>query len=137
MSEYVEKILCPRCNSSLIEYNKKGFGLGKAVVGGVIAGGVGLLAGFLGSSKIKANCLSCGKIFDPKDGYVKERIYDETTPTKVQNSEAENKRHNSIVNLSNEEIEKKFKVWDNLCQKGLITEAELKRKKEEYLNKRK
>ena len=40
-------IKCPACRSTQITANKKGFGLGKAVVGGVLLGGVGLLGGFL------------------------------------------------------------------------------------------
>ena len=51
---------CPRCQSTEIAYNKKGFGAGKAVVGGVLTGGIGILAGFIGSNKILATCVSCG-----------------------------------------------------------------------------
>ena len=51
---------CPRCNSTQITFNKKGFGLGKAVVGGALTGGIGLLAGFVGSDKVVATCVSCG-----------------------------------------------------------------------------
>ena len=51
---------CSRCRSTSITYNKKGFGAGKAVVGGVLTGGIGLLAGFIGSNKVLATCVSCG-----------------------------------------------------------------------------
>ena len=51
---------CPKCSSEELTANKKGFGLGKALVGGILTGGVGLLAGCIGSSKIKITCLSCG-----------------------------------------------------------------------------
>ena len=147
MSEYVEKIVCPKCNSSMIECNKKGFGLGKAAVGAIATGGIGLLAGFIGSNKIKATCLSCGKIFDPKDGYVKEKIHSEPVVQKKSDKKEESiipkfsnnieihlleKKYNTVINMSDEEVEKKFQMWDNLRQKGLISEAELNKRKKEY-----
>ncbi len=56
-----EKLMkCPSCGSVQLTANKKGFGLGKAIVGGVLTGGVGLLAGFIGSGKVKITCLKCG-----------------------------------------------------------------------------
>lgn len=61
----VKTLQCPKCNSNLISANKKGFGLGKAVVGGVLTGGVGLLAGFIGSRKIYLTCLNCGHRWNP------------------------------------------------------------------------
>lgn len=51
---------CSKCGSAAITYNKKGFGAGKAVAGAVVTGGVGLLAGFIGSNKIRATCVACG-----------------------------------------------------------------------------
>tara|TARA_B110000240_G_scaffold68217_1_gene77703 strand:- start:1350 stop:1901 length:552 start_codon:yes stop_codon:yes gene_type:complete len=60
------EVKCPKCYSRNITANKAGFGLGKAVVGGVLTGGVGLLAGFLGSKKINISCLKCGHRWNPK-----------------------------------------------------------------------
>ena len=51
---------CPECNSDQLTSNKKGFGLGKAVVGGLLTGGIGLLGGFIGSRKVLLTCLNCG-----------------------------------------------------------------------------
>jgi tellurium resistance protein TerD len=51
---------CPKCRSPELSANRRGFGLGKAVAGGALTGPVGLLAGFMGSGKIKITCLSCG-----------------------------------------------------------------------------
>lgn len=59
------EIKCPKCKSKSITANKEGFGLGKAVVGGVLTGGVGLLGGFIGSNKIRLTCLNCGHIWKP------------------------------------------------------------------------
>ena len=50
---------CPRCGSENLSGNKKGFGLGKAVIGGVLTGGVGLLGGFIGSNKVLVTCMEC------------------------------------------------------------------------------
>ncbi len=51
---------CFKCGSSQLTANKKGFGLGKAAVGGLLTGGVGLLGGFIGSRKVQITCLQCG-----------------------------------------------------------------------------
>jgi hypothetical protein len=47
-----DPIKCPVCQSEQISHNKKGFGLGKAIAGGVLFGGIGLLGGFIGSNKV-------------------------------------------------------------------------------------
>lgn len=55
---------CPKCGSTALSANKKGFGLGKAVAGGLITGGaVGLLGGFIGSNKVEVTCINCGHKF--------------------------------------------------------------------------
>src|SRR5258706_13743525 len=41
-------LACPKCQSTQLTAGRQGFGLGKAVTGGVLLGGVGLLAGFFG-----------------------------------------------------------------------------------------
>jgi tellurium resistance protein TerD len=45
----------------------KGFSLGKAAVGGVLTGGVGLLAGVHGSKRVRVNCLNCGFTWIPAE----------------------------------------------------------------------
>ena len=54
------QISCPKCGCTQIIGAKRGFGLGHAVAGGILAGGVGLLAGFLGGSKVVNGCQRCG-----------------------------------------------------------------------------
>lgn len=52
-------MVCPRCHSNQVTAGKKGFGLGKAAIGGILLGPVGLLAGFIGSKNVEFLCLSC------------------------------------------------------------------------------
>lgn len=54
---------CPKCHSTSLSAHKKGFGFGKAVVGVLVAGPIGLAAGGLGSGKVKVTCLKCGHQF--------------------------------------------------------------------------
>ena len=56
---------CPKCNSKDLYADKKGFSGRKAVFGGLLTGGIGLLAGTLGSNKILITCLNCGNKFIP------------------------------------------------------------------------
>ena len=51
---------CQKCSSTSITYNKKGFSARKALIGGIATAGIGLLAGFIGSNKIRATCVQCG-----------------------------------------------------------------------------
>lgn len=63
-----DEIRCPKCGSTQLTANKKGFGIGKALVGGLLTGGIGLLAGGIGSKKIEITCLKCGKKFKAGKG---------------------------------------------------------------------
>lgn len=51
---------CPKCGSRSLSANKKGFGIGKAVVGAALTGGIGLVAGNIGAKKVWVTCLNCG-----------------------------------------------------------------------------
>jgi len=55
-----QPVSCPSCGSTQISADKKGFGLGKAAVGGLLLGPLGLLGGFAGSGGVKVTCLKCG-----------------------------------------------------------------------------
>ena len=53
-------IKCPKCGSTQISANNKGFSTGKAIVGDLVAGPVGLVAGAIGNKKTIITCLKCG-----------------------------------------------------------------------------
>jgi len=98
------EIKCPRCGSTQLTANKKGFGLGNAVVGGALVGGLGLLGGFFGSRKVKITCLACGKEFKPGEC----RNEDDTlalTLTEIKNSLNENYSPEAINNNCDLEID--------------------------------
>jgi Zn finger protein HypA/HybF involved in hydrogenase expression len=63
------KIKCSSCISTNVSTNKKGFSGQKAVVGAVLTGGIGILAGTIGSNKVVITCLSCGKNFNIGDDF--------------------------------------------------------------------
>lgn len=55
------EVRCPKCGAKQITTSTKGFGLGRAATGALLLGPVGLLGGFIGSTKVKLVCLNCGK----------------------------------------------------------------------------
>lgn len=60
-----DEIRCPRCNSTNLHVDKKGFSGGKALAGVLTVGALGALAGTIGSNNIEVTCLKCGKKFNP------------------------------------------------------------------------
>jgi len=65
MAKSQQPACCPRCRSEQVAPGTQGFGLGKAVVGGLTLGAAGLLAGSIGSKKLRLVCLKCGHRWDP------------------------------------------------------------------------
>lgn len=65
-----KKVKCPKCKSAnvqLLGNDRKGFSVGKAVAGGILTGGIGLLAGFAGKKgKYDMFCQDCGTRFQIK-----------------------------------------------------------------------
>jgi RNA polymerase subunit RPABC4/transcription elongation factor Spt4 len=62
------EIGCPKCGSTQLTANKKGFSGTKAVGGVILTGGIGLLAGTIGRNNVLITCLACGKRFKPGEG---------------------------------------------------------------------
>ena len=61
--QYNEMMKCPRCGSTSLSGNKKGYGIGKGVVGAALFGPFGLVAGNIGAGKVKVTCMKCGYRF--------------------------------------------------------------------------
>ena len=59
-----KSMYCPKCKSTNIQVlgeRRKGFSVGKAIGGGLLTGGIGLLAGFTGKKgKFEVFCQDCG-----------------------------------------------------------------------------
>jgi hypothetical protein len=60
-------IRCPKCKSTQITSNKKGFSVGKAAAGVILTGGIGVVAGAIGSNNVEVTCLSCGNAWSPSN----------------------------------------------------------------------
>lgn len=61
--EYKSMAKCPKCGSTSLSGNKKGYGIGKGVIGAYIVGPIGLVAGNIGAKKVIVTCLKCGHRF--------------------------------------------------------------------------
>lgn len=81
------QIHCPKCNSTQITANKKGFSAGKAVAGAILTGGIGLAAGAIGSGKVVITCLACGHQFKPGSGKKNTQIEVQAKPKVDDDSE--------------------------------------------------
>lgn len=74
LEEEIPPLACPACKSTDIEFQKKGYGFGKGLVGAVVLGPVfgplgalaGGLAGGIGYKDVKCLCRHCGNRFTPK-----------------------------------------------------------------------
>lgn len=51
---------CPKCHSTSLTYQDKKLSIGRAMVGGAIAGGAGAILGGTTSKKGNLKCLNCG-----------------------------------------------------------------------------
>lgn len=58
-----EYLCCPKCGSRELHAEHKGFSGGKALAGAIVTGGIGLLAGTIGSRDTQITCLKCGNKF--------------------------------------------------------------------------
>lgn len=65
-----EYIVCPKCHSKELHANNKGFSGGKALTVAILTGGIGLLAGTIGSKDILITCLKCGNKFKAGEGLI-------------------------------------------------------------------
>lgn len=54
-----DKLRCPKCGSTQIHVDKKGYSAGGGCCGALLIGPLGLLCGQVGANKIKKTCLKC------------------------------------------------------------------------------
>lgn len=54
-----KQVKCPKCSSTSIHADKKGFSGKKACCGALLIGPLGLLCGTSGKNKIVITCLNC------------------------------------------------------------------------------
>ncbi len=54
------EVYCPKCHSLNVKIDTKGYSAVKGIVGGLLTGGIGALAGFHGRKNLVGRCLSCG-----------------------------------------------------------------------------
>lgn len=76
-----EYLCCPKCGSRELHAEHKGFSGGKALAGAVLTGGIGLLAGTIGSSDTQITCLKCGKSFKAGEAKVVRNTTNATNAT--------------------------------------------------------
>jgi len=65
---------CPKCGSTELHAEKQGFSGKKALVGAVLTGGIGLLAGTIGSKNVNITCLKCGNKFKAGEGKTVKKV---------------------------------------------------------------
>ena len=63
--QYKKMAKCPKCKSTSLSAHKKGYGIGKGVIGASVVGGLGLVAGNINARKVKVTSMNCGKRFKP------------------------------------------------------------------------
>lgn len=56
---------CPKCHSTSVTLTDKKLSIGKALVGGILAGEVGAVLGGLSSKKVILVCMNCGHKWKP------------------------------------------------------------------------
>jgi len=66
-----KRLVCPECGSvnvDILDNSRKGFSVKKAAAGGILTGGIGTLAGFVGGKNKKPTmrCKECGHVFKYK-----------------------------------------------------------------------
>ena len=66
-----EYLCCPKCGSRELHAEHKGVSGGKALAGALVTGGIGLLAGTIGSRDTQITCLKCGNKFKAGEAVVK------------------------------------------------------------------
>lgn len=102
-----EYLCCPKCHSRELHAEQKGFSGGKAFAGAVLTGGIGLLAGTIGSKDVRITCLRCGNKFKAGESYYEKKSPKESVHIELPNG----------VNVSKREYFSKYNYKCPLCNK--------------------
>ncbi|PCH66243.1 MAG: hypothetical protein COC01_08580 [Bacteroidetes bacterium] len=126
-----KEVVCPKCGSSSLQANKRGYSLLKGVVGLAVPGGV--LWGLHGYNKINITCLGCGHKFKAGKGKVVLSSPPPTqtparTKTRLDQPEPPPKQKSTLEKA--EELEK----LNQLRQDGAISDQEFDKLKKEVLD---
>ena len=102
-----EYLCCPKCHSRELHTEQKGFSGGKAFAGAVVAGGIGLLAGTIGSKDVQITCLKCGNRFKAGDSYIDKKSFETKHNVELPKG----------INVSKREFFSKYNYKCPLCNK--------------------
>lgn len=61
------EIFCPKCHSTKVYVDKKGYSLKKGIIGTIAIGPIGLIAGKHKSNNLKCTCIKCGYSWEIKN----------------------------------------------------------------------
>lgn len=99
-----EYVFCPKCMSTHVHTEQKGFSGGKALAGAVTFGGLGLLAGTIGSKNVLITCLKCGHKFKAGDAFISTHKQKDEILKSMEELLVSNKRLDA-VKLLNEKLD--------------------------------
>jgi RNA polymerase subunit RPABC4/transcription elongation factor Spt4/ribosomal protein L7/L12 len=91
-------LYCPKCHSKNLHTQHKGFSGGKAFAGAVLTGGIGLLAGTIGSKNVQITCLKCGNKFKAGEALKKSDI------DRIERSKRQISRENTLALAADKDI---------------------------------
>lgn len=110
-----EYLYCPKCGSRELHAEHKGFSGGKALAGALVTGGIGLLAGTIGSRDTQITCLKCGNKFKAGEAVVKrpggdnvsedEAMVVSLLPAKLQAVKWYKERHNCSLSEAKDAVD--------------------------------
>jgi predicted nucleic-acid-binding Zn-ribbon protein len=90
-------IKCPKCYSENLSSDKKGFSGKNAVVGAIATGGIGILAGTIGSNQMIITCLNCGNKYKANDYIAEKNKYDQQNEFRKKYAEGKTSNLPSII----------------------------------------
>lgn len=110
-----EYVCCPKCGSRELHAEHKGFSGGKALAGALFTGGIGLLAGTIGSRDTQITCLKCGNKFKAGEAGIKKPGGDSVSedeamvlsllPAKLQAVKWYKERHNCSLSEAKDAVD--------------------------------